>query len=122
MTVIGVGVDIVDVSRFESALQRTPALLDRLFGPLERERDLAPHSLAARFAAKEAVVKSLGGHIPEFSWRDIQVSGKPQQQPVLTLSGGVERASKNRGITHHHLSLSHDAGMAIAFVVMEAQP
>lgn len=117
MTVLGVGVDIVDVSRFESALARTPALRARLFGPTDRERPA--QSLAARFAAKEAVLKALGGHIPEFSWHDIEVSGEPQQRPQIELSGGTKRAAAERGVTHHHVSLSHDGGMAIAFVVVE---
>lgn len=122
MAVVGVGVDIVDVSRFESALSRTPALLERLFGPIDRQRELPFHSLAARFAAKEAVVKSLGGHIPGFSWRDIQVQSSPNEAPTLALSGGVQQWMVKRGITRHHLSLSHDGGVAIAFVVMETTP
>ena len=119
MTVLGVGVDIVDIARFESALARTPALRSRLFGPSDVDRPA--HSLAARFAAKEAVLKALGGHIPGFSWHDIQVSGEPLQRPDIGLSGGTQRVARERGVTHHHLSLSHDGGMAIAFVVAESR-
>jgi holo-[acyl-carrier protein] synthase len=121
MPVVGIGVDIVDITRFESALIRTPALKNRLFGTLDLSRDLAPNSLAARFAAKEATLKALGGNIPGFGWHDIQVSGEPHQPPKLVLSGGVLRVLGERGITGHHLSLSHDAGMAMAFVVLERE-
>ena len=58
MAVIGVGIDVVDIERFGLSLSRTPGLSERLFTPLERERALA--SLAARFAAKEALAKALG--------------------------------------------------------------
>lgn len=121
--VISVGVDVVDIGRMALALERTPALGPRVFGDLDRE-DLAPEgnaaSLAARFAAKEATLKALGGHVSGFSWHDIQVHRPPQAPPTLVLSGGAQRASTERGIGRWHLSLSHDGGVAIAFVVAES--
>ena len=132
MTVLGVGVDIVDIERFTRALERTPALQHRLFGPVDTQpqdlaaqdlaaQDLAGQSLAARFAAKEATLKALGGNISGFSWHDIQVSGERGQQPKLVLSGGVARRAALSGVTTTHLSMSHDGGMAIAFVVVDGE-
>jgi holo-[acyl-carrier protein] synthase len=119
MTVMGVGIDLVDIDRFERALARTPALIARLFGPIDQGRELATQSLAARFAAKEAALKALGGNIEGFGWHDIQVSGERNEPPSLVFAGGVAKALEARGISHHHVSLSHDGGMAIAFVVLE---
>ena len=68
--IIGIGVDMVDISRFERTLRRTPALAGRLFA--ESERDGRPESLAASFAAKEAVAKALGAP-PGLSWTDVEV-------------------------------------------------
>ncbi len=122
MTVLGVGVDLVDIERFSRALERTPALRARLFGPLDTQpAELAPQSLAARFAAKEATLKALGGNVAGFSWHDIQVKGERGQQPQLVLSGGVAERAAHSGVTTTHLSLSHDAGMAIAFVVVDGE-
>ncbi len=119
--VIGIGVDVVDVERFARALDRTPALRNRLFGSLDvahlgsgRAESL---SLAARFAAKEAALKALGGNIPDFSWHDIQVSRQPGQAPTLSVAGGASSRAAEKGITTWHLSISHDGPVAIAFVV-----
>jgi holo-[acyl-carrier protein] synthase len=119
--VIGIGVDVVDVERFARALQRTPALKTRLFGPLD-VKDIGSGqaevlSLAARFAAKEATLKALGGNIPGFSWHDIQVSRQPGHTPILAVTGGAETRAKEKGITSWHLSMSHDGPVAVAFVV-----
>jgi holo-[acyl-carrier protein] synthase len=121
MPVVGIGVDIVDITRFERALIRTPALKNRLFGTLDLSRDLVSNSLAARFAAKEATIKALGGNIPGFSWHDVQVTGEHLKPPTLIFTGGMLAVLSERGISGHHLSLSHDAGMAIAFVVLEGE-
>jgi holo-[acyl-carrier protein] synthase len=117
--VVGVGVDIVDIARFERALARTPALAHRLFGD-RADLSLPGASLAARFAAKEATLKALGGNIDGFLWSDIDVQGAPGAPPNLHLFGGTKARALDRKVTSHHLSLSHDAGMAIAFVVMDS--
>ncbi len=118
--VVGIGVDLVDVERFERALTRTPKLRDRLFGSSDLSReDLSAQSFAARFAAKEATLKALGGHLQGFSWHDIQVSGEAGQPPTLVLAGAALARARERGASSWHLSLSHDKGMALAFVVME---
>ena len=119
--VIGIGVDVVDVERFARALERTPALKARLFGSFDVQ-DIGSGktevlSLAARFAAKEATLKALGGNIPGFSWHDVQVSRDPGHAPTLSVTGGADARAREKGITAWHLSMSHDGPVAIAFVV-----
>lgn len=120
--VLGVGVDLVDIARFERALTRTPRLKQRLFGDIDLlDSEISAQSLAARFAAKEAALKALGGNIFGFSWRDIQVSSSRGERPSLVLSGGALARAQSLLASDYHLSLTHDAGMAMAFVVMEAR-
>jgi holo-[acyl-carrier protein] synthase len=114
--IIGIGVDLVDIARFEAALRRTPALGPRLFA--ESERGGRPESLAASFAAKEAVAKALGGP-PGLSWTDVEVTRDGAGCPRLEIGGTVADAASQRGIRRWHVSLSHDAGMSIAMVVAE---
>ena len=116
MSVIGIGVDVVDIARFEKSLQRTPALSARLF--VESERNLPLASLAARFAAKEALAKALGA--PNgLKWHDAIVVKSEDGKPSLELSGTVAAAASTVGATTFHLSLSHDGGCAVAMVVAE---
>jgi holo-[acyl-carrier protein] synthase len=114
--IAGIGVDVVDLARFERALERTPALRERLFAP--GERALGAHSLAARFAAKEALIKSLGG-VPGFRWLDVEVARDDHGDPSFVLRNAIADLVTARGITAVHLSMSHDAGVAFAFVVAE---
>ena len=115
--IVGVGVDVVPVERFAAALKRTPALLDRLFTPTERSLPVA--SLAARFAAKEAVAKALG--VPRgMRWHDCEVGRAPQSPPQLRVTGTVAAAAARLGGHRWHLSLSHDGGIAVAMVVCES--
>ena len=115
--IVGVGIDVVDVARFQATLERTPALLERVFTP--GERSLPTASLAARFAAKEAVGKALG--VPgDLSWQDAEVRSEPNGRPYLVVCGTVARRAAELGVSRWHLSLSHDAGIASAMVVAEA--
>ncbi len=114
---VGIGVDLVDIPRFARSLARTPRLLDRLFTPAEQT--LKPHSLAARYAAKEALIKALGGS-DGVHWTDIEVASEPSGRPVFALAGETAATVEARGITAVHLSLSHDGGLATAYVVAEA--
>jgi holo-[acyl-carrier protein] synthase len=114
--IIGIGVDLVDISRFEVALQRTPALAARLF--TQSERCGRPESLAASFAAKEAVAKAMGAPTG-LSWTDVEVIRDATGCPRLEIRGTVADAASQRGIRHWHVSLSHDAGVSIAMVVAE---
>ena len=115
--IVGVGIDVVDIARFQASLERTPGLLERVF--TERERTLPPASLAARFAAKEAVGKALGNP-GALSWQDAEVRSEPSGRPYLVVSGGVAARAEKLGVAHWHLSLSHDAGIASAMVVAES--
>ncbi|GAA3732680.1 holo-ACP synthase [Leifsonia bigeumensis] len=120
--IVGIGVDVVELARFERAATRTPALLTRLFAESEQVqagRRLALHSLAARFAAKEALIKALGDS-EGVSWHDMPVVSDGQRNPSFALQGGVAAIAEARGITSLHLSMSHDAGIAIAYVIAEA--
>ena len=114
--IVGVGVDVCDVARFESSLRRTPELRARLFTAAERE--LPVHSLAARFAAKEAVAKALGAPVG-LGWHDAEVVSESSGRPVLVLRGSVLAVAERLGVARAHLSLSHDGGLATAFVVLE---
>jgi len=114
--IAGIGVDIVDLERFERAIARTPKLLTRLFTAAERE--LPSHSLAARFAAKEAVVKALG-RADSVVAVDIEVVSDEHGNPDIVLHGAVAQVAAGRGIRRWHLSMTHDGGVACAFVVAE---
>ena len=115
--IVGVGIDVVQVDRLERALARTPTLADRLFTDGERS-SLRAESLAARFAAKEAVAKALGAP-GGLRWTDAEVISDPSGRPHLVLHGGVAEEAAAQGITTWHLSLSHDGGVATAVVVAE---
>ena len=115
--IVGVGVDVVEVVRLERALERTPSLRDRLF-TADEQHATRIESLAARFAAKEAVAKVLGA--PGLPWVEAEVVTEDSGRPVLVVRGEVAEAAAAMGIVRWHLSLSHDGGIATAFVVAES--
>jgi holo-[acyl-carrier protein] synthase len=115
--IVGVGIDVVDVSRFEEALERTPTLRERLFTEAERERPLA--SLAARFAAKEALAKALGAPTG-MAWHDAEVVSEATGNPEFAIRGSVLARANDLGAKSVHVSLSHDAGIASAVVILES--
>jgi holo-[acyl-carrier protein] synthase len=117
LTVLGVGIDVVDIARFGETLERTPAMRERLFTETERERPLA--SLAARFAAKEALAKALGAP-SGMGWLDAEVVNEPSGNPRLDITGSVLARADAMGVARVHVSLSHDAGIASAVVVLES--
>jgi holo-[acyl-carrier protein] synthase len=114
--IVGVGIDVVDVERFGETLERTPAMRERLFTPTELTRPLA--SLAARFAAKEALAKALGAPAG-LHWVDAEVRTDETGRPSMVLTGSVARRAVELGASRVHVSLSHDAGIASAVVVLE---
>jgi holo-[acyl-carrier protein] synthase len=120
--IIGIGVDVVDVARFARLSTRVPRLLDRVLTPPElvlangtRRR---VESLAARFAAKEALAKSLRAPA-DLRWHDVAVCAGAGGQPTFDLRGTVQAAMVSLGVRQLHLSLSHDAGVATAVVIAE---
>jgi holo-[acyl-carrier protein] synthase len=116
MAIAGIGVDVVDLARFERALARTPALITRLFAESERDRPL--RSLAGRFAAKEAFMKALG-ESTGIRWHDMVIVQDGGGAPKLSVSGAAATLVAAKGIVAIHLSMTHDAGVAVATVVCE---
>ena len=119
MSIAGIGVDVVDLARFERAVARTPALRERLFAV--SERDLPLRSLAGRFAAKEALLKALG-ESTDVRWHDMEIVSDGLGNPSFAVHGAVAELIARRGISALHLSMSHDAGIAIAYVIAEKGP
>ncbi|KRE43905.1 holo-ACP synthase [Knoellia sp. Soil729] len=115
--ILGTGIDVVDIARFAETLERTPALRTRLF--TETERDLPMRSLAARFAAKEALAKALGAPVG-LAWTDATVVRDDNGRPSIEMIGTVAARAAELGVNHIHVSLSHDAGIASAVVIAES--
>lgn len=120
---IGIGVDVVDIERFRSALQRTPSMRTRLFTPselayVEPQADPVP-SLAARFAAREAVMKSLGLGLGAFGFHDVWVERAPSGAPSLVFAGQASELAERAGVSAWHLSLTHSDIVAVAYVIAE---
>ncbi len=120
--IIGVGIDVVPISRFESASVRTSQLIDRLFTSAERYTTAGTprtaESLAARFAAKEAVAKALGSP-GGMAWHDCEVVVASSGRPSLQIRGTVAARAELLGVHSWHVSLSHDGGIASAVVIAE---
>ncbi|WP_374977758.1 holo-ACP synthase [Microbacterium trichothecenolyticum] len=115
--ITGIGVDLVEISRFERLLELTPRLRERLFTPAERA--LPVRSLATRFAAKEALTKALGDPVG-MQWTEIEVITKGSEPPSFILSGSTAATVARRGITGIHLTMAHDGDVAVAYVVAES--
>jgi holo-[acyl-carrier protein] synthase len=114
--IVGIGVDVAEISRFDAALLRTPALASRLFAESERSRPV--RSLTGYFAAKEALAKALGAP-PGLRWTDVVIRHGPRGNPMLEVSGTVAAAAARAGVTDWHVSISHDAGICVAMVIAE---
>lgn len=120
--IVGIGVDLVDIARFERGLTRTPTLRSRLFAESEQAKDGKPmplRSLAGRFAAKEALIKALGDSTG-VAWHDMRVVSDALGNPGFDLRDSTLAIAESKGITAIHLSMSHDAGVAIAYVIVES--
>jgi len=116
MSVYGIGVDIVDLNRFTQTLERQETLRTRLF--TAGESHLETDSLAGRFAAKEAFVKALRAPAG-MSWQDVEVITDAAGAPSFVFHGKAADRVHELGVTHVHLSISHDTSVATAFVVAE---
>jgi holo-[acyl-carrier protein] synthase len=119
--IVGIGVDVVDLARFERATTRTPGVLTRLFAESEQcdgEARRSLRSLAARFAAKEAVIKAIGDSTG-VRWHDMAVVSDGLRNPSIEVYNSLADIVQARGISTIHLSMSHDAGVAIAYVIAE---
>lgn len=109
----GVGIDVVDIKRFADSLERTPNLKERLFTPAEAALPIS--SLAARFAAKEALAKALSIN-KGLPWHDAEVINLESGKPTFLFRGVIADLIDGASV---HLSLSHDAGIASAVVIIE---
>ena len=121
--IIGIGIDVVPVERFAASLVRTPGLRDRLFTAAEQHTPSGTprsgESLAARFAAKEAIAKALGAPVG-MAWHDAEIVSEETGRPRFEIRGTVAARAEAMGVAHVHVSLSHDAGIASAVVVLES--
>src|SRR3954449_4727169 len=118
---IGIGVDAVEIERFRRSLQRTPTMRTRLFTDGELayvapKADPVP-SLAARFASREAVMKAMGLGLGAFGFHDVWVERLESGEPRLNVTGRAAQLASDRGIDTWHLSITHTAQVAIAYVV-----
>jgi holo-[acyl-carrier protein] synthase len=119
--IVGLGTDLVEVARFRLALERRAALPERLFSDDERAyafRQKDPSkSLAARFGAKEAVMKAMGVGLWKFRFRDVEVVRAKSGAPSISLTGRAAEMAVERGITTWHLSLTHTETTAMAVTI-----
>ncbi|QWV96294.1 holo-[acyl-carrier-protein] synthase [Geomonas nitrogeniifigens] len=123
--IYGTGVDIVEIARFDKFLkQGNDALIQRVFTRGEIDycsvKKLSAQHYALRFAAKEAFLKALGTGLRDgLSWQDMEVVNDSLGKPSLRLGGRAEELFREAGLSSCFLSLSHDAGCAVAMVVLE---
>jgi len=118
---IGIGVDLCDVERMRAALSRTPTMRDRLFTDDEqaycdRRRD-PTERYAARFAAKEAVLKAMGLGLGACGWREIEVARAESGAPSIVLHGRAQALADDRGIRTWRLTMTHTHRLAEAIAV-----
>jgi holo-[acyl-carrier protein] synthase len=109
----GVGIDVVNIDRFKESLERTPGLTEKLFTEAERSKNI--QSLAARFAAKEALAKALSA-VHGLQWHEAEVINLENGKPEFLFRGKIADLISGSRV---HLSLSHDGGIASAVVVIE---
>jgi len=125
MSVLGVGVDLVECARIQHSIDRFgDRFLNRVFTEGEIEYSMSmkfpARHLAARFAAKEAVSKAFGTGIGKaMGWRNIDIQKKTSGEPFLVFSGPAQELAKQRGVTSAFVTLSHTEHHAIAYVVLE---
>ena len=119
----GIGTDIIEISRIEDAIMRTPRFFERIYTQKERDHYIVSQkkveSLAGLFAAKEAVSKALGTGFRNFTTSDIEVLPNALGKPEVTLYNGALEEANNQGITTIHLSISHCKQYATAYVIAE---
>jgi holo-[acyl-carrier protein] synthase len=125
MSVLGIGVDLVECARIQHSLDRFgQKFLHRVFTDGEIEYSMSmkfpARHLAARFAGKEAVAKAFGTGIGKaMGWRNIDIRKKPSGEPFLVFSGPAQELAKQRGVTSALITLSHTDHHAMASVVLD---
>lgn len=121
VTMVGVGVDAVEIARFRRSLERTPRMRDRVFTraelmSLEESADPVP-SLAARFAVREAAMKAMGVGLGAFDFHDVSVARLGSGAPQLVVEGRARALAESLGINDWRVSITHTDGVAVAVVV-----
>lgn len=121
MNPVGIGTDLVELDRFRRAVERTPGIVDRLFTDGEREyalkRNDPTERFAARFAAKEAVLKALGAGIGECDFKEIEVVRAESGEPSVALHGRASELAAGRGVGSWLLTMTHTESLAQAIAV-----
>jgi holo-[acyl-carrier protein] synthase len=125
VSIVGIGIDAVDVEDMRKTLARTPTFRERCFTPDERayaEKQRDPSErFAVRFAVKEAVMKAMGLGLGAFGFYDVEVILADSGAPSLLLRDQALAESNSRGITDWHVTLTHTKTTAIANVIAEAR-
>ena len=120
MEVLGLGVDICEIERMERALARHPTFRERVFTPEERAycdgKARPAESYAGRFAAREAVIKALGGYRGR-RWQDISVTRGPSGAPAIALAGNAKARADELGVSRVLVSFTHERRSAVAFAM-----
>jgi holo-[acyl-carrier protein] synthase len=125
--IVGIGTDVVSIERIRGVLERHgQRFVDRVLTPEERARyaraseKIKAGHLAKRWAAKEAFAKAIGTGIhPPFTWQSITVGRDPKGKPLVVPSPDMAKHLETMGVVRSHVSLTDDAGVAVAFVVLE---
>lgn len=114
--ILRTGIDLIEIARIQQAVARHgERFLQRIFTPAERQACAGrAESLAARFAAKEAVAKALGTGIGPVGWREIEIVGKEAESPQVRLHGRAAETAQRLGLTAWSISLTHSREMAAA--------
>ncbi len=119
MRIIGLGVDLADIDRIERVFEKYPRFADRCFTSHEREYAMRfskpSRRLAARFAGKEAVMKSMGTGWRRLRWTDIEITGGGK--PTVRLSGTAQRRAEMLGVTEIHVTITHTDATAMVMAV-----
>ncbi len=125
MTILGIGIDLVDCDRIENSIERFgDRFLRRVFTDGEiayaQSMKFPARHLAARFAAKEALSKAFGTGIGKaMGWRDLDVQKHESGEPFVVLSGGAEKMANDRGVERVWISLSHTDKSGMATIILE---
>ncbi len=123
--IVSIGIDIIEVARIREVLLRTPRFRERVFTANEQfycdsRGAVAAQHYAARFAAKEAMLKALQtGWRGGIGWQDVEISARDSGAPYLILHGVVQGLFQSSGAKAAHLSMSHTSEHAIAQVILE---
>lgn len=123
--IVGVGVDIIEISRIKDALDKNSLFLEKVYTHNEIEylksRNFRPEYAAGRFAAKEAIGKALGTGIFQFSMKDIEIDRNANGKPVVVLRGKAKQVAQKFGEYKINLSISHSRENAIAYAIIEVK-